>query len=285
MFLTQLSIWSNKFPGKGFRPTIWSKVRISCTQCDLPCNIHAKNEFYRGCSNNNSDSKTRAAFKVHNSHNKDPIVKLKSFGHNSLKYYAYLSLPWPCAIIPVRVMDNCPRPNIILLHTCNLGNVVFPWFILSWTMHKNSSFNFSNSIFQVWYKFLHDYWCRICFLSFASYFRTSLLFFPNLDIRFFKDSQTMHFANIGPCFCTSTFKWCLFLNLVIANWKMPPTLNSLLIFHPTNTKKQRYSRLSTIDVYSHIYIQKYISIFRKIFFHEKHLVATTHLSLDKNKKC
>jgi hypothetical protein len=39
-----------------------------------------------------------------------------------------------------------------------------------------------------------------------------------------------------------------------------------------------------IDVYLQIHIQKYISISQKIIFHEKHLVATKCLSLDRNKK-
>jgi hypothetical protein len=73
-----------------------------------------------------------------------------------------------------------------------------------------------------------------------------LLLFPNLDIKFFKDSQTMHFANINPRFCTLTFKWSLFLNLLIPNWKIPLMFNSSLIYHPTNTKKQKNSRLSTM---------------------------------------
>jgi hypothetical protein len=141
-----------------------------------------------GCSNNNFDSKIGVTSKVRKNHNKDPIVKLGSFGHNSLEYYAYLSSPWPCTIIPIRVMGNFPRPNIILLHTHNLGKIVFAWSILSWIMHRNSSFDCIDSILQVWYKFLHDSWCRICFFSFASYFKTSLLLFPNLDIKSFKDS-------------------------------------------------------------------------------------------------
>ncbi len=121
MSLTQLSIWSNKFLGKGFGPTIWFGVRNSCMQHDFPCNICAKNEFCGGFSNNNSDSKIRVTSKVHNSCNKDPIVKLGLFGHNSLEYYVYLSSPWPCVIILIRVMGNCPRLDIILLHTYNLG--------------------------------------------------------------------------------------------------------------------------------------------------------------------
>jgi hypothetical protein len=169
-------------------------------QCDFPCSICAKNEFYRGCSNNNFNCETKAASKVHNSCNKDLIVKFELFGHNSLEHCAYLSSPWPCVIILVRVMGNCPRPNIILLHTCNLGNIVFTWSILSWIMHKNSSFDHIDFVLQVWYKFLYDYCYRICFLNFTSYFKTSLLFFPNLDIKSFRDSQIVHFVNTDPGF-------------------------------------------------------------------------------------
>jgi hypothetical protein len=138
-------------------------------QHDFPCNICAKNEFCGGYSNNNFDSKTRVASKVRNSRNKDPIVKLGLFGHDSLEYYAYFTYPWPCVIVLIRVMGNCPRLNIILLHTYNLGNAVFAWFILSWIMHKNSSFNRIESL-QIWYKFLYDSWCKICFLCFTPYF-------------------------------------------------------------------------------------------------------------------
>jgi hypothetical protein len=127
------------------------------------------------------------------------------------------------------------KPNIILLHTYNLGSVVFTWSILSWIMHKNSSFDCTNFVFQVWYKFLHDSWCQICFYNLASYSRTSLLFFPNLDIKSFGDSQIVHFVNMNFHFCTSTFKWCLFLNLLIANWEIRSMFNSLLICKPTNT--------------------------------------------------
>jgi hypothetical protein len=62
-------------------------------------------------------------------------------------------------------------------------------------------------------------------------------------------------------------------------------LNSLLICHPTNTKKQKNIWLSTIDVYLDICIQKCISISRKITFHEKHLTAIKRLSPNRNKKC
>jgi hypothetical protein len=164
---------------------------------------------------------------------------LGSFGHNSLEYCAYFSSPWPRVIIHVRVFGNFLSPNIILLHIYNLGSIVFAWSIFSWIMHRNSPFDCTNSVLQVWYKFLLDSWCKICFFSFTSYFITSLLFFPNLDIKSFKDFQTMHFANTYPHFCTSSFKWCIFLNLFIAYWEIPPMLNSLFIFQPTNTEKKK----------------------------------------------
>jgi hypothetical protein len=188
------------FLGKNFGPSIWSEVHSLRMQHDFPYNICVKNEFYEGCSNNNFNSETWVASKVHNSCNKDLIVKLGSFGHNSLKYCAYFSSPWPCAIIPVRIMGNYPRLDIILLHICNLGSASFACSILSWIMHRNSSFDPTNSILQIWYKLLHDSWCRIYFLYFASYFKASLLFFPNLDIKSFKDSQIMHFLKHKPPF-------------------------------------------------------------------------------------
>jgi hypothetical protein len=39
-------------------------------------------------------------------------MKLGSLGHNPLKYYTYLSSPWPRAIIPMRVMGSCPSLEI-----------------------------------------------------------------------------------------------------------------------------------------------------------------------------
>jgi hypothetical protein len=134
------------------------------------------------------------------------------------------------------VMGNCPSPNIILLHTYNLRNIVFAWSILSWIMHRNSFFDCIKSILQIWYKFLHDSWCKICFFSFASYFIASLLFFLNLDIKLFRDSQTVHFANTNLHFHTSTFRWCFFFNLFIANLEIPPMFNSFFIYQPINTK-------------------------------------------------
>jgi hypothetical protein len=147
--LTQLSIWSNKFLSKGFAQTIWSKVCNSHMQYNFFCDIHAKNEFCRGCSNNNFDFETKATSKVHKSRSKDPIVKLGSFGHNSLKYCAYFSSPWPCVIILIRIIGSCPSLDIILLHTYNLGRAIFAWSILSWIMHRNSSFDCTNFVFQI----------------------------------------------------------------------------------------------------------------------------------------
>jgi hypothetical protein len=95
----------------------------------------------------------------------------------------------------------------------------------------------------------------------------------------------MHFVNIDPRFRTLTFKWCIFFNLLIANWEIPLMFNSLFIYQPTNTKKQRNIRLSMIDVYLQICIQKYISISRIFFFNEKHPMATKHLLPYRNKRC
>jgi len=183
-----------------------------------------------GCSNNNFDSETRTTSNICKIHNKDPIVKLGLFGFNSLEYCAYFSSSCPCVIIPMRVMGNCPSPYIILLQTCNLGSAVFTWSILSWIMHRNSSFDCINSILQAWYKYLYNSWCKICFLSFLSYSIVSLLFLPTFDIKSLTDSQIVHLAKIDLRFCTSTFWWCLFFNLLMANWETPPMFNSLLIY-------------------------------------------------------
>jgi len=126
-------------------------------------------------------------------------VKFGSFGHNSLESCAYLSFLYPCVIVPMKVMGNCPSPYIILLQTCNLGSEVFTWSILSWIMHKNSSFDHTNYVFQVWYKFIHDYWCKICFFSFPSYSITSLLFLPTFVITnnaFSKDRPSLSHIDI-----------------------------------------------------------------------------------------
>jgi hypothetical protein len=135
--------------------------------------------------------------------------------------------PQPCALIHVKVMGNCPSLNITLLHTCNLGNVVFAWSILSWIMHRNSSFNHTNFVFQVCYKFLHDFWCKICFLSFPHILEPHCYSFP-IWISSLQGFTNSAFYKHEPCFRTSTFTWCLFLNLFIANWEIPPMFNSLL---------------------------------------------------------
>jgi hypothetical protein len=88
-------------------PIAWFVVFNSHVQHDLPCKKCAKNTFYKRCSNKIFDSQTKVFSKVQNRHNMDPIVKLGSLGHNLLKYCTYLSLPWPYAIISVRVRGNC----------------------------------------------------------------------------------------------------------------------------------------------------------------------------------
>ncbi len=106
----------------------------------FPLQHTCKEEFCEGCLNKTFDFEIGATSNVYKSRNKDPIMKLGLFGHNSLKYCAYLSSLWPCVIIPVKVMDNYLSLDIILLHTCNLRNIIFAWSILSWIMHRNSSF-------------------------------------------------------------------------------------------------------------------------------------------------
>jgi len=185
--------------------------------------------FWKWCSNNILDLQAGVFSKIQKSPNKDPIVKLGSLGHNLLEYCANLSMPWPWTIIPVNILGNCSSPQIILFATCNLGNVVFTWSILSWITQKNSSLECTYLDLQVWYKLLHNSWCKRCFLNFSSYSFASLLFFPNFDIKSFSDSHTIHFVNTKPLFLTSTLRWCLFLNLFIVNCKIPPMFNSLLI--------------------------------------------------------
>jgi hypothetical protein len=110
-----------------------------------------------------------------------------------------------------------------------------PWefrSILSWITY-NWEFIFkshTNSDLQIWYKLMYDSWCKMCFFNFNSYFFTSLLFFSNFDIKSFKDSHTIHFAKTDTFFHTSILKRCFFFNLFIVDWKIPPMLNSLLIY-------------------------------------------------------
>ncbi len=104
------------------------------------------------------------------------------------------------------------------------------WSILSWITHRNSYLECTYLDLQVWYKLLHNFWCKRCFFNFSPYSFTSLLFFPNFDIKSFNDSHTVHFINIEPLFLASTLKWCFFFNLLIINYKIPPMFNSLLIY-------------------------------------------------------
>jgi hypothetical protein len=77
------------------------------------------------------------------------MVKLKLLGHNSFEYYvlALSSCTW--TIIPISVTGSWPNPIIILFFTSNLGMVVLEWSILLWMMHRNSSFDRTDSIFQL----------------------------------------------------------------------------------------------------------------------------------------
>ncbi len=136
--------------------------------------------------------------------NKNQIVKLGSFSHNSFEYRAHRSYLCPWAIIPIIVIGNCSSPNIILLHTCSLGKVVFAWSILSWIMFKNSSFYQTNFVFHIWCKFLHG-------------------------------GHVIYRINSNPCFHTSTLRWRFFFNLFITNWKIPLMFNSLLTCDNTNS--------------------------------------------------
>jgi hypothetical protein len=230
---TQLSIWSNKFLGKGLAPIIFSNVRNSRMQCNFPCKRWTKNESYGGSSNNSFDSTIGATSKAQKSRNIDPIVKLGSFGHNSFEYWAYISSPCPWATCESNRQLSKPRYHFVT--HCSLGTSIFTWSILSWITHGNSSFDWTNFILHVWHKFLHDSWCKMCFLSFISYSNTLLLWFTNLDIKYLRYSQIIHFAKIDPHFCTSMLRWCFFLNLIITDWEIPPMFNSLLIL--TTQKK------------------------------------------------
>ncbi len=79
-------MWRSKFLDNGFAPTIFSSMRNSLIERDFPCNKHVKNEFCGGSSNNSFDFKIEATSKMQKNHNKDPIVKLGFFGHNSFEY-------------------------------------------------------------------------------------------------------------------------------------------------------------------------------------------------------
>jgi hypothetical protein len=143
-------------------------------------------------------------------------------------------------------MGNCLSPQIIFFATYNLGSVVFTWSILSWITQKNSSLDHISFDLQIWYKLLHDSWCKRCFLNFCSYSFASLLFLPNFDIKSFSDSHIIHFAKIEPLFLTLTLRWCLFLNLLIADHIILPMFNSLLICKNVIRKNEQITKCVTI---------------------------------------
>ncbi len=145
-----------------------------------------------------------------------------SLSHNLLEYYAYLSSPWPYAIIPVKVTSNCPTPKIILLATWNFGSVVFTWSILSWITHKF----WSLSMVQAFAWFLMQ---NVLFSTLVHILLHHYYFFPNFNIKSLKDSHTIHFTKTYPLFCRFVLKWCLFLNLFIVDWEIPSMFNFLLI--------------------------------------------------------
>jgi hypothetical protein len=235
--LMQKKIWQR------FGAHTFTYVFNSLVQWNLPCKRHAKNMFWGGCLNNILDSQTRAFSKVQRNHNTDPIVKLGSLGHNSMEYWAYLSSPWPWAIIPINVMGS---PQIIFFATYNLRSAIFKWSIFSWITHKNSSLDYIDLNLQIWYKLLHNTWCKICFLSFNSYFLASLLFLANFDIKSFSDLHIIHFAKTKPFFLTSTLRWCLFLNLLIVDYEIPQMFNSLLIYENVIQKNDQITKHITI---------------------------------------
>jgi hypothetical protein len=55
------------------------------------------------------------------------------------------------------------------------------------------------------------------------------IFFLDFNIKSLRDSHIIHFAKIERFFITSTLKWCIFLNLLIIDWEIPPMFNSLII--------------------------------------------------------
>ncbi len=140
-------------------------------------------------------------------------------------------------------MGNYPSPQIILFTTYNFGSVVFTQSILLWIMH-NLKFIFGPhklkplSMVQASRQLL----MQEVFLQLQFIFFPSLLFLPNFDLNSFSDSHTIHFAKIEPLFLTSTFRWCLFLNLLITDCEIPPMLNSLLIYRNVIQKSDQITK-------------------------------------------
>ncbi len=146
-------------------------------QHNFPYNIRANNEFCKGYSNNNFDQKLgllpKFTITVARTH-----CEIRIVWPQFTKYYAYLSSPWSCIIILVRVTGNYPRPNIILLHTYNLGSTIFAWSILSWILHRKSLFDDIDFIFQVWYKNLHIFGVGYILLASPHILKPHCYFFP-----------------------------------------------------------------------------------------------------------
>jgi hypothetical protein len=55
------------------------------------------------------------------------------------------------------------------------------------------------------------------------------IFFLALDVKFFKDSQIIHFAKIDPHFFTSTLRWFFLFSQLIVDYEILPMCNYLLI--------------------------------------------------------
>ncbi len=85
---TQLSIWNNNFLGNGFAPTTCSSAFNAFKHHELPCISCSKNSFCSSWLNNLCDSRTCSFSKVCNKRKRDPIMKLRSLGHNSFEYWS-----------------------------------------------------------------------------------------------------------------------------------------------------------------------------------------------------
>ncbi len=69
---------------------------------------------------------------------------------------------------------------------------------------------------------------NVMFFKFNLMFLHTSVSFLALDIKFFKDSQTIHSTKTYPLFHTSMFKCFFFSNWFIADFKIFPTCNFLL---------------------------------------------------------
>ncbi len=65
-------------------------------------------------------------------------------------FYSFVIFSFNSHLKPSRSWERINQsPKIILLDICNIGNVVFASSILSWIMHRNSSFDRTNSTLNV----------------------------------------------------------------------------------------------------------------------------------------